>query len=87
MDIARVHPIANLAQTQHRHEREANIVKGNRKNKHYISTKGFTIPPIQDARSNVFKSRANPAWQTINNPSALLKNLLSRCKSISSHKS
>lgn len=36
-------------------------------------------PPIfhSSFASSIFKSTANPAWQTINNPSALLKNLLS----------
>lgn len=52
-----------------------NIVKGNRKNKHYISTKGFAITHTLP-RVEYLKSRANPAWQTINNPSALLKNFL-----------
>lgn len=52
------------------------IVKGNRKNKHYISTKGFSsLPPLLLERLQELP-RQMPSWQTINNTSALLKNFL-----------
>jgi hypothetical protein len=39
------------------HEREVNIVKGNRKNKHYTSTRGSFPPKSGDVEQHLQKPR------------------------------